>query len=143
MTHAQNHVSASAGRAAAAQPLRILHCVTKQAHCLKLCLCVQSGRGAAPPAERAALERDWEFTAASQGQVLGTVALGIANIVAVVALSAALTDPYNKVRWLLHVHGPDSCQPHECLLCSSKSCMLCVQRRVYRLCVVACAVLCR
>ena len=49
----------------------------------------------APPApdKEAALERRWAFSAASEGQRLGAIALGAANLVGVLFLGNLLGDP--------------------------------------------------
>ena len=49
----------------------------------------------APPApeREAALERRWAFSAASEGQRLGAIALGVANLVGVLFLGNLLGDP--------------------------------------------------
>ena len=46
-----------------------------------------------PPEREAALERQWAFSSASEGQRLGTIALGVANLIGVVFLGNLLRDP--------------------------------------------------
>ena len=46
-----------------------------------------------PPDREAALERQWAFSSASEGQRLGTIALGVANLVGVLFLGNLLADP--------------------------------------------------
>ena len=50
-------------------------------------------RMAPAPGKEAALERRWAFSAASEGQRLGAIALGVANLVGVLFLSNLLGDP--------------------------------------------------
>ncbi len=47
----------------------------------------------AAPTERVALKAEWQMSAASDGQRIGTVALGVANLVGVVVLGSLLADP--------------------------------------------------
>ena len=46
-----------------------------------------------PPEREAALERQWAFSSASEGQRLGTIALGVANLAGVLFLGNLLRDP--------------------------------------------------
>lgn len=46
------------------------------------------------PKQQYALEEEWSFTKASEGQKLGTVALGVVNLVGVLYLSSLLAQPY-------------------------------------------------
>ncbi len=52
------------------------------------------GRSAPAPKEQYALESEWTFTKASEGQKLGTVALGLVNLVGVLYLSNLMAQPY-------------------------------------------------
>ena len=51
-------------------------------------------RYAPGPAEQHALESEWTFTKASEGQKLGTIALGAVNLVGVLYLSSLMAQPY-------------------------------------------------
>ncbi|CAL5227405.1 g10362 [Coccomyxa viridis] len=52
------------------------------------------GRSVPAPKEQYALESEWTFTKASEGQKLGTVALGLVNLVGVLYLSNLMAQPY-------------------------------------------------
>lgn len=52
------------------------------------------GRSAPGPKAEYALESEWTFTKASEGQKLGTVALGAVNLVGVLYLSSLMAQPY-------------------------------------------------
>ena len=52
------------------------------------------GRAAPGPKQQYALENEWSFTKASEGQKLGTVALGLVNLVGVLYLSSLMAQPY-------------------------------------------------
>ena len=65
----------------------------QRAHALR-CITLLLQRYTPGPQEQHALEREWTFTKASEGQKLGTIALGLVNLVGVLYLSSLLAQPY-------------------------------------------------
>ena len=63
-------------------------------HCALRCHNFFLQRYAPGPAEQHALESEWTFTKASEGQKLGTIALGAVNLVGVLYLSSLMAQPY-------------------------------------------------